>query len=151
MIRHATLEDKEGVVTLLKSFFHDSEYSEMPWNQGSIEDIVEKLTTTDTACLLVADDLSGLIGGYATPYWMNMDRVFAQEMFWFVSKEKRGGPLGIRLLMEFEKWADTVGADYVVMSSTTSLNPKGVESVLDRKGYRPVDISYWKRLNKNGN
>lgn len=150
MIRPATLSDKEAVIGLLREFFGQTEYSDLGWSQKSIEDIVERLITTDSAVILVSDGVTGLIGGYLTPYWMNMDKVFAQEMFWYVSKEHRGGSLGIRLLNAFQEWAKDGGADYCVMSSTTNLNPSGVGNVLKRSGFVPVDISYWKRLT-NGN
>lgn len=150
MIRPATIEDKSKVVLILREFFDQTDYSVMGWSQESIEDIVEKLITTPTAVILVDENVTGLIGGYCTPYWMNMGKVIVQEMFWYVLKDCRGGSTGARLLKAFEDWGAQQGGHYLTMSSTANLDPMGVGNALKRRGYSPVDISYWKEL-KNGN
>lgn len=149
-IRKATIDDRDKAVSILKEFFEQTDYAELGWSQESIEDIVEKLTVTDTAILFINDSGTGLVGGYCTPYWMNMGKVFAQEMFWYVLKGHRGGTDGARLLKAFEDWAKEQKADYICMSSTANLDPEGVGNVLKRRGYKPVDISYLKEI-KNGN
>ena len=150
MIRKAIPSDKERVVRILREFFDQTDYACMGWCQKSIEDIVDKLITTPTAVILVDENVTGLIGGYSTPYWMNMGKSFAQEMFWYVLRDCRGGSTGARLLKAFEDWAVEQKADYLCMSSTANLDPTGVGDVLKRKGFHPVDISYLKEL-KNGN
>lgn len=146
MIKQASLGDKKKIVYILQEFFEQTDYAQMGWSQESIEDIVEKLITTPRATILVDENVTGLIGGYCTPYWMNMSKVFAQEMFWYVLKDSRGGSTGARLLKAFEDWAIQEKADYLVMSSTANLDPVGVGNTLKRKGFHPVDISYLKEL-----
>jgi hypothetical protein len=151
-IRKATIEDKSAVLKLMSDFFNKTDYLDIVgYSRESLEGMFEKLVTLDEACLFITEDYSGCIGGYVMPYWMNMNKVFAQELFWWVAEDKRGGSSSIRLLDTFEEWSIQKKADAVVMSSTTSLNPEGVGAVYKRRGFVPIDISYIKRIKTNGN
>ena len=146
MIRKATMADKPQILKLLHDFFQDTDYKFLGWDEQSSSAFISDLLTKDFTVIFVDDAVSGCIGGYITPFWINMNKKAAQEIFWYVDKSKRGSKVAIGLLNTFEKWAVEQKADFIAMSSTTNLDPSGVGALYKRKGYQPADISYIKEV-----
>ena len=99
------------------------------------------------AMFMLLDDqqkLMGVIGGLKHPDPYNGDLV-AQEMFWFVhpAHKSKGA---VELYNAFEGWAKEIGAKRLCMACVCNSHMKAVRKFYERKGYRPVDVSYFKNL-----
>lgn len=86
----------------------------------------------------------GAIGGVVYPDPNDGDLV-ASEFFWFVTKEQRG--IGaVRLLDAFERWARGMGARRMIMIHLQRLNPDGLRSFYERRGFQHVESHYLKEI-----
>lgn len=146
MIRKATKEDKPKILGLLHDFYKSTDYYFLGWNEASTASIIDSLIDNNHAVLLVNDEVTGCIGGYVVPFWMNTDKKACQEMFWYVDKSIRGSKVAVGLFNEFEGWAKEQDVAFIAMSSTTNLDPSGVGAFYKRKGYKASDISYIKEV-----
>ena len=146
MIRKATKEDKPKILGLLHDFYRSTDYYFLGWNPESTSTLVDSLIDNEQATLIVNDEVTGCIGGYVVPFWMNNNKKVCQELFWYVDKSTRGSKVALSLFNCFENWAKDQGASFVAMSSTTNLDPSGVGAFYQRKGYRASDISYIKEV-----
>lgn len=146
MIRKATKEDKPKILGLLHDFYKSTDYYFLGWNEQSTSTIIDSLIDNDNSVLLVNDEVTGCIGGYVVPFWMNIDKKAGQELFWYVDKSIRGSRVAVSLFKNFEEWAKEQDVSFIAMSSTTNLDPSGVGSFYKRKGYTASDISYIKKV-----
>lgn len=87
-------------------------------------------------------DIGGALGGILAPELCNWDTI-AVEAFWFMIPGRRGS--GLRLLMEFERWAKVKGCQRAAMIHLESLNPRLAE-IYVRLGYSLVERHYLKTL-----
>lgn len=87
----------------------------------------------------------GAIGAMIYPDLWNNDLV-AMETFWFIHPDKRAGLTALKLLHEYEAWAKDRGAKRIIMSNVCSPNMQVLRKIYEAKGYRPVDVSYFKEL-----
>jgi len=89
--------------------------------------------------------IQGALGAIMHPD-INDDQPVAQETFWFVAPEYRGGTMGIRLLNEFETWAAFHGAKRIISAHLTTSMPEKVARVFQRRGYYPAETVHIKVL-----
>ena len=85
----------------------------------------------------------GLLGGIMSADF-NDCTLYASEMFWFVKKENRGR--SISLLDAYEKEAINRGAKRCSMGLLVGLHPDGLGRIYERRGYSPVEKTYFKTL-----
>lgn len=90
-----------------------------------------------------AGELYGVIGGikFQDP---NSYAVLAQEMFWYVKKDRRGA--GLALLKRFEQWAREEGCSGVIMVHLSDLMPDVVKNIYEKCGYSQTETAYRKEL-----
>lgn len=141
MIREATHDDIPEILRMGKLFVADCGLL-VEYDEDSCADTAERLIDNDESCLFVGD--CGMIGGLVYPHYFNRDEMVAQELFWWVDPEKRGGSLGRRLFSRFESWAESVGAKHIYMVALASQKP--VERLYQRHGYRALESSYVRQL-----
>lgn len=93
--------------------------------------------------LMEGEEILGTLGGvmHFDPYCE--DRI-AVEFFWFVSKQNRGG--GIGLYRRFEQWARENGCQEIRMMHLVDSMPDKVADFYCRVGFRKVETLYAKRL-----
>lgn len=87
-------------------------------------------------------DIAGALGCIAAPELNNYDTI-AVEAFWFMIPGRRGS--GLRLLMEFERWAKVKGCQRAAMIHLEALNPRLAE-IYVRLGYKLIERHYLKTL-----
>lgn len=90
-----------------------------------------------------ADKILGALGAILHPD-INDGEPVAQETFWFVSPEHRGGTTGIRLLNEFETWAAMHGAKRIMVEHLWACMPAKVAKIFERRGYNGVATVHMK-------
>ena len=146
IIREATSEDREHVITMACRFLADSVYSPLiridPARLGELVDTVMR----DVGVVFVAEDthqvLTGFLALLKLPHPMNGD-LYAEELAWWVAPEARGGSAAGRLLRAAEKWARDQGLRVIKMGAPVG-SPVGAHYV--RLGYSPLEVTYTKRL-----
>lgn len=87
----------------------------------------------------------GALGAIIHPD-INDGELVAQEAFWFVAPEHRGGTAGIKLLAEFEAWAEMRGAARILSAHLMTSMPEKVAKVFERRGYYAGETAYIKVL-----
>lgn len=70
----------------------------------------------------------------------------ANEMFWYVYPEYRARMAGLSLLTAWEAACANAGARRISMIRLCSEDGERIGSWLERKGYRPVEVHYYKVL-----
>lgn len=88
-------------------------------------------------------EIHGAIGGIVHQDLYG-DTLVAEEFFWFVKPEFRGG--GVRLYIAFEKWARECGASSIQMVHLADVMPDKVAAFYRRMGFIPVETRYSKGL-----
>jgi GNAT superfamily N-acetyltransferase len=148
VIRAATHEDIPRVVEMGRRFHNAAElYDIAPFDAGSVTDMVSTLIDNPMGGLFVAEGEGGLIGmtgGLLYPFYFNGDHLTGQEIFWWVEPEHRG--VGSQLFDALEAWAKEAGAKSFSMIALEKLTPEILGRIYRRRGYRPSEHSYIRRL-----
>jgi len=84
-------------------------------------------------CAYEGDDLVGMFMGYVSRYYFGND-LLANDILWYVRKDKRGSMIGIRLLNAFRDWAKERGAREVCIGVSTALDLDRTHKLLSRMG-----------------
>lgn len=145
MIRQATIEDLAELEPCARAFYATSTHLKL-FDMGRFVALWSGLLTSGTGaifCLFDGDKLNGALGGVIYPEAYS-ELMIAQEFFWFVKEEARGG--GVRLYHEFERWAKAKGADVLRMAYLVDSMPGKVEKFYRRAGLQPVEVCYSKEL-----
>ena len=149
MIRRAVSGDIPACLVMGRAFFDESGFAaETSFDPDSLRATLERLLVLPDGILLVADyggDLVGMAAGIAYPHYFNAHQKAAQELFWWVRQEMRGGPAGVRLLRGLEDWAKRIGCVTLSMICLPAINSPA-ERVYQRSGYRPSERVYMKGL-----
>jgi GNAT superfamily N-acetyltransferase len=72
-------------------------------------------------------------------------QLVAQELFWFVHP-KSGFKTGIQLYEQLEHWAKIKGAVRLNMACVCNKHMSSLRRFYEKRGFRPVDVSYFKDL-----
>jgi GNAT superfamily N-acetyltransferase len=147
MIRRATSSDIESIVAMGRKFHAASGVSAaLPFDGESAVATAMHLMSDDGA-LFVAEQgarLVGMAGALKYPHYMNLGCTVAQELFWWVEPDARGGMSGVRLLMALEEWARAEGCKALTMICLPIDSP--AEGIYSRFGYRALEKSFVKEL-----
>lgn len=146
MIRKATLEDVEVIVSMVGHFINDATLG-----YGRVLKFVPK-TVAKLAreiivkgVLLVAEKdgkVIGMIGGLPLREPIS-DSTMLDELVWWVEPAHRSGTVGPKLLRCFENWARQNGLEACKMIAPVRSD---VGRYYERTGYVPIETSYVKRL-----
>jgi GNAT superfamily N-acetyltransferase len=140
----ATEADFEDVARLGRLMHEESSYSKLEFNEDRLRHIFNIYTTDPTRALIlgrVNGEACGLYAGYITPYYFSNELV-ANDIAWFVVKERRGSSLGLRLLTAFENWAKDQGVSEIRVGYSTDINPTAFDSLMIKRGYSRVGGNY---------
>jgi GNAT superfamily N-acetyltransferase len=122
----------------------ESSYSRLEFSEDRLREIFNQYTKKEDRILLVGlvnGEMCGLYAGYLAPYYFSRELV-ANDIAWFVVKERRGSRLGLRLLGAFEQWAKDNGASEVRVGYSTDINPSAFDSLMLKRGYSRVGGNY---------
>lgn len=87
--------------------------------------------------------LVGGIGILITPA-LEDGTLIAQEAFWFVTGDSRGG--GMKLFIKGEQLARDAGAERMHMIHLTNSMPDKLKKLYERRGYSKVETTYMKEF-----
>lgn len=84
----------------------------------------------------------GGIGGVIVNDWLD-GLSYAQEMFWYIQPEHRGGDHAKRLLMRLHQWAKEHGAvETRAGHPSFGSQERAFRAMYTRMGYTPLDTNY---------
>lgn len=148
MIYAATIDDIDGIIVMGRSFFGESGFeNEAQFDEDSFRQTCINLLAN--GCIFVSkhgDKYAGMISGLAYPFYFNAAHKTAQELFWWVSPEFRGGISAMRLLRAFEAWAKAQGCMSISMISLPSLVNSPAALMYQKSGYRASEQSFIRSL-----
>lgn len=148
MIRPAVHADIETIAVLGRRFFDEAEWFDVAeWDHESILLTLSNMVDSSEAILLVADDngIIGIAGGITFPLYFNHAHKSGQELFWWVSPDRRDGTGG-KLLNALEDAARAAGCASWAMIALDKVAPERTGRIYHRRGYRASEHSYIKRL-----
>ncbi len=88
--------------------------------------------------------LGGFYGHYTRVFFC--DALLAYDLGWWVKEGHRGTMATIMLLADFEKWAQTNGAQMVVIGQVTGQNIERTTKLYQHCGYRVVGFNAAKEI-----
>ena len=143
MIRETQEQDREGVVELIREFYLEelSDYGYTFSYEKACEDFGKAIQIPCVYSLVIdSGSIDGFIGAIISER-MFLSGNTAQELMWYVTKEKR--TKGMRLLQEFEKGCLERGCDDIMM---IGLEGSKVNKVYELMGYKRQESMYFKKL-----
>lgn len=149
-IRHAEPNDLPEIIEMGREFFDQSDNGEFTtFDDASFAVTIMALMSGISGGVLLVADVDGKCIGMAScvsfPFYANMATKCAQEIFWFVKPDCRNG-VGSTLLDELENEAMRGGAQVFLTAALPGLRDKAIGRVYERRGYKPAENSYLKRL-----
>ena len=145
-IIRATLDDLPRIMDCAREFtsiipdcpLHETHYL-ASWR--------EFLSSNSGVIFLIENDgeVVGGIGGVSHPDLLT-GRKIAVELFWYVKEAFRTGTHPIRLLHEFESWAQAIGCTQVNMIHMECSMPESMKSIYERQGYELFETIYRKAI-----
>lgn len=144
MIRPATIEDMPELHRMGRRFFEVSGYDRISsYDPETMTISFQGLIDSGT---LLTDGAHGMIGFLVFPLFFNKSDFVAQELFWWVDEDHRGGSLGVKLLKAAERTAKQYGAKSMIMLSINNLKDGKLDKLYKRLGYSPQEQSYSRGL-----
>ena len=129
-VREACIEDIDFLME--KAYAFNDRYYGIPLNRIGLFKYLEAMIEHESGVCLVTDS-GGIVGViHQDPRW---DWTVLVETAWYSE-----GRDGVRLLDAFEKRAMEIGCDEIRMT-TLAVN-SGVDRILERRGYKPIETSH---------
>lgn len=145
MIRRALLSELPEIVEMGKAFLAASPYVDViPDSTVHMRALATQLLSTgqDGTIIVIEEGgrLVGMIGLVASPHFLSGERT-AGEVFFWIEPGARG--MGRHLMGAGEAWAQLNGCVAVQMIAPDAR----VGVFYERRGYRAIETTYWKRFN----
>lgn len=140
MIRIATHADIPECLRMGREFIESAGFD---FNAAVAEQTLRQLIVSPDGALFVVD--GGMIGGLVYQHFFNAERI-AQELFWWVDPEKRGGTTAVRLLDAFSVWAKERGAMRLTMIALDASDGDRVGDLYRRRGFEPLERTFVRSL-----
>lgn len=143
LIREATEADIPRALELVHEFHEEAlNAMSMLCNDDVAKEIMPKLVDT-TLVLEIDGVVVGLISGIITNYFVGVEPIF-QELMWFVSKKYRR--YGIKLLDALEQKCKNAGIKQIVAGYMGDRKVEAFDRLFTSKGYKLQEIHYLKNL-----
>lgn len=146
VIRKAAKSDIPTLLQFGRDFLAQTAWAKVGIDDDSLSQTFTGLLSSDTGILLVAEQDGKIIGSAAAfsfPHYFNLNVVTAQEAFWWVEPEARGSSAGKGLFKGLEQWAQSIGANSLMMVSLPSVpGSEMVDAMYTRAGYEPAEHSF---------
>jgi RimJ/RimL family protein N-acetyltransferase len=149
-IKHAEIEDLDGLTECAKRFFEYAGYAEQgtPLDPQSFKDLVQGYIESDNGIVLVlmdGDKVVGSIAGHVNEWGFNRNIKMAVELHYWVDEGYRGKN-SVKMLILYEKYAQALGASKSMMVSIDTHLKDKVGNLYKRMGYREYEKFYSKDI-----
>ena len=147
-VRLATTADLDAVADMGAVFIARTRYA---WFVNPTHD---ELRSTLTLLLehgrIWVAEIDGVVCGFLAairqPLWFSPGTFIALEAAWWMEETYRGRPEGVRLLLEFERWAKEQAVAAICMSDIVLEGESAAERILARLGYQVTERTFVKGL-----
>jgi hypothetical protein len=152
LIRPAVTSDLPRLNIMGAKFFEATGFADlfgMRYNLCTSVKFFTYLIANEQAIVLVGEGPEEIVAGAAAlayPCLLDEDSLTAQECFWWVEPEFRGGALGSALQNGIEDWARGKGCMTMEMGAIETLRPDVLAAAYARKGYAPKERIFCKSL-----
>jgi len=148
-IRGAGLIDMPALIRMGRAFFEQASLDSLTqWDEPSFQATAEMLIASERGILLLAEAEGhgvGMAGALVFPAYFNVHVLCGQELFWFCSPDHRFGT-GAALIARLEEEARNRGASLFIAGAVAGLRDAAIARLYARRGYRPTEYSFIKRL-----
>ena len=142
MIREATLDDLPALLDMGREFYAASAFDAIGFNEDTARAMLQVLIGSPTGVLLIAE--GGMAAALVYPFYFNAEHTTAQELFWWVAPQARGGGLGRQLIAALEAAVQARGAKSLSMIALAEIDGPAVAELYRRHGYRASEQSFIK-------
>lgn len=144
MIRIAEMRDVPELLRMGKRFHEVSGYSEfVSYDPETVTQMFKTLIENKT---LLTDGKNTMLGFVVFPFFFNKNILTAQELFWWVDKDKRKTGIGVEILRSAEKQANLLGAKSLIMLNIKNLDGDSVGRLYKSLGYKETEQTYMRSL-----
>lgn len=147
MIRTATVDDLQAASAVVARFSADIGRR---FDAEHFADSFAELMAVDLGAMFLLEKdgvIQGVICGLVTPDLFH-GGLLASEIAWYVLPEYRGGTGGVRLFLEFERWALEQCAEEIHMVHLQQSMPEELAKFYQRHGYTAMETHYSKVLQR---
>jgi GNAT superfamily N-acetyltransferase len=150
MIRLAVISDLDRLQDMGARFFGASGLDRwFHYKPRCFSRVCADFMASDKTVLLVGEGQMGAVAmasAMAYPVWFDHEHLTAQEVFWWVEPQHRGGSLGTELRQGLEDWARNKGCLTMEMGALEASRPEILAQLYERKGYGAKERIFCKRL-----
>jgi len=150
-VRPATVEDIPCYMDLAAAFVATTPVNHLiPFDRECTAAFVEGALENENMIVLVAEDAGELIGitaAIAYPMYFNPAKLVAQELWWYIKPDARGGTASKLLFQEIEKWGMSKQAAAMFMVALDNDRVDTMVKMYGRLGYTPTERAFVKGLN----
>jgi len=147
-VRLATADDLDVIAAMGQRFFAGTRYAAAL--SPSHEDMRAAIGAVCEHGRVWVAEVDGVPRGFLAailqPVWFSPGARVALETSWWMDEDVRGRVEGVRLLLEFESWARSQGAQAICMSDIVLEGESAAERILTRLGYRITERTFTKGL-----
>lgn len=147
MIRKFKDSDLARLIEIGREMHSESSYAHLSFSE-------EKCRNLFFACLNLPEDFLGIVCeqhgeiigmfvGNITPYFFGSQKI-ASDLLLYIAPEFRGGAAAVRLVKEYEKWANLLGAAQVMLGVTTGIDEVRTIEFYKRLGYKAAGAIFKK-------
>ena len=142
-VRPLTVEELPQCLPLARQFWSES-------NQRTTLDEARTVATwttilTNKVGVLLAlfheEAIIGMLGGMVNRGFYD-GALIAQELFWFIDPDHRGGTGALRLIRAFERWAESQAVSAIYLAHYAHLQGEKLAKVYRRIGYTERETHY---------
>ena len=147
MIRQATLDDLDVIVSMAEKFYATTHYSHWAnFNAETVENLASNLIENHVMlCAESAGEVVGMVGLFIAPFMFNNDVTAAYEVVWWVNPEAQGSGIGMELLAAIEPACKAKGCEAIQMVMMANSPPKAA-AIYEKFGYTHSETSFTKEL-----
>lgn len=148
-IRHATADDIQQLLPIGRRFADYVPHGDSL--RPSDDDILSGIESVwNAGGTIIVAELNGRIIGtlvaVLSPVWYCAAKQYATELGWWIEPEHRKGMTALRLIREYERWAEECGADVATMCFMYDTQEERIDRLYTALNYRQVETTFKKTL-----
>lgn len=146
MIRKATENDIEDILSLGRMMHAESRYSRFDYSESKYRTLVTHIIDNGIALVAEIDGkIAGVFLGFIRDHFFGHD-LQSGDFVQYVVPEHRGGMTGVRLIKEYVKAAKEAGVKDIGIGITTGISVQRVGELYGRIGFDLVGYNYSMRV-----
>jgi GNAT superfamily N-acetyltransferase len=145
-VRTATRDDIDSMVNMGSLFLTRTRYSQLiSLRHDEYRNALELLLEHGRIWVAEIDGVvCGFLAAIRQPIWFMPSKSVALETIWWMEEAHRGRPEGVRLLLEFERWAKDQEVCAICVSDIIVEGGSAAERILLKLGYSPNERMFVK-------